>query len=151
MNTPISFELSKELKEKGFDKESLHFYTKPRCKMLSVDEHGRYYSIVNTPKKLYIIGTHYVTNDKNIYYAPTIAEVVCWIYNKYDIWISLIPDSSSGYRLLNRKFSVSIFRFNMNLNVQVEIIRKNKDILYFNLPENAFDYAINYTIKNLIQ
>ena len=132
MNTPVSFELSKELKEKGFDLP---------CRLLYKSE-----------KELEEgIGVDYDWNKFDSYSAPTIAEVVCWIYNKYDIWISLIPDSSSGYRLLNRKFSVSIFRFNMNLNVQVEIIRKNKDILYFNLPENAFDYAINYTIKNLIQ
>jgi hypothetical protein len=58
-----------------------------------------------------------------------------------------MPDSSSGYKLLDRKFSVSIFRFNMNLNAQIEILRKNKNILYFNLPENAFEYAINYILN----
>lgn len=147
MNTPASFELAKLLKEKGFDKQCLNFYTNPRCKMFGIDEHSRYYPIKNKAKTLWISGNAATLDFKHVYYAPTIAEVVYWIYSKYDIWISLIPDSSSEHKLLDRKFSVSIFRFNMSLNVQAEILRKDKNILYFNLPENAFEYTIEYILN----
>ena len=147
MNTPVNFPIAKLLKEKGFEEISSNFYTNPRCKMFGIDEHGRYYPIKNKAKSLWISGNAATLDSKHVYYAPTIAEVMYWIYSKYDIWISLIPDSSSGHKLLDRTFSVSIFRFNMNLNVQAEILRKDKNILYFNLPENAFEYAIDYILN----
>lgn len=130
MNTPVKFEIAKLLKEKGFDNESAHYYNE-KGEMLF----DAYYPSLQPTKP-------------DVYYDnPTIAEVVYWIYSKYDIWISLIPDSSSGHKLLDRKFSVSIFRFNINLNVQAEILRKDKNILYFNLPENAFEYTIEYILN----
>ena len=128
MNTPVSFEIAKLLKEKGFNIPQLYFYIDGDIS----------WKVDNTRCRNQIEGE---------YAAPTIVEVVYWIYSKYDIWISLIPDSSSGHKLLDRKFSVSIFRFNMNLNVQAEILRKDKNILYFNLPENAFEYAIEYILN----
>lgn len=138
MNTPVKFELAKLLKEKDFDLGVINYYSGLN---LCIDKFRFNYNDKT-------IGDSFMhKRNGGCYSAPTIAEVVCWIYSKYDIWISLIPDSSSGHRLLDRKFSVSIFKFNMNLNVQAEIIRKNKDILYFNLPENAFDYAINYILN----
>lgn len=132
MNTPVKFELAKLLKEKGFDVKTEFWY--------DGDGDTVYRDALEK-------SSSYKFNLVGECFAPTIAEVVYWIYSKYDIWISLIPDSSSGHKLLDRKFSVSIFRFNMNLNVQAEILRKDKNILYFNLPENAFEYAIEYILN----
>ena len=131
MTTTVNFETSKLLKEKEFNIPTLYFY---------LDGSLKYNHSIKPRNSNVLPGTMDVS-------APTIAEVVYWIYSKYDIWISLIPDSSSGHKLLDRKFSVSIFRFNMNLNVQAEILRKDKNILYFNLPENAFEYAIEYILN----
>lgn len=125
MTTTVSFEIAKLLKEK-------------KC-----DLNHKYMVFTSVETEKY--------SEGEIFLKPTIAEVVCWIYSKYDIWISLIPDSSSGHRLLDRNFSIAIFKFNMNLNVQSEILREDKNILYFNLPENAYETAILYTLKNLIK
>lgn len=136
MNTLVNFETAKLLKEKGFDGKIEQGYYLPHPDIAEIN---------NVERDVWILLPYNPLLNQVI--APTIAEVVCWIYSKYDIWVSLIPDSSSGHRLLDRKFSVSMFRFNMNLNVQAEILRKDKNILYFNLPENAFEYAIAYILN----
>lgn len=149
MNTPVSFEIAKLLKEKGFNEPKNTMY----CRSIPMfgNDHvikfhdGNKHQCSNIPHDWN--NTQILIKSTSYYSAPTIAEVVYWIYSKYDIWISLIPDSLSGHKLLDRKFSVSIFRFNMNLNVQAEILRKDKNILYFNLPENAFEYAIEYILN----
>lgn len=77
MNKPVSFDLAKLLKEKGYSTdECKSFYTKPNSKMFGIDEHYRNYPIKNTPKKLYTVGVHAVLNIKNIYFAPTRADVI---------------------------------------------------------------------------
>lgn len=133
MNKEVNFEIAKLLKDKGFDNESSHYYNEEG--ELLFDMH--FPALQPTKPEIY-------------FDAPTIAEVIYWIYSQCDVWISLIPDSSSGHKLLDRKFSVSRFRFNINLNVQAEILREGKTILYFNSPENAFEYAIKYVLKNLL-
>lgn len=47
-----TFETAKLAKEKGFNIETLHFYTKSNSKMFGIDEKGRSYPIKNTSKKL---------------------------------------------------------------------------------------------------
>lgn len=91
MNKPIKYPLAKLLKEKGFDKQFRDFYTKPNSKMFSIDEHYRNYPIKNIPKKLYAVGLHAVLNVENVYPAPTISDVVMWIYEKHGIWINVSP------------------------------------------------------------
>ena len=133
MNTPISFEIAKLLKEKGFDEQSINFYTKPNSKMFGIDEHYRNYPIKNTPKKLYKLGFNAVLNIENIYFAPTIAEVVMWLYEKHGIWISVeATDDFTMFCFRIRKKEISRLSFNYN-----------------SLTE-AYEAAIEYTLKNLI-
>ena len=134
MNTPILFELAKLLKEKGFDGQCLNFYTKPNSKMFGIDEHYRNYPIKNTPKKLYTVGEHAVLNIENVYFAPTIAEVVCWIYSKYQIWIqvSILKDDEWHY---------SIRRKDNNWNIEFPTKEKCISI------ENAYEKGINVVLN----
>ena len=82
---------------------------------------------------------------------PTIAEVVMWLYEKHDVWISLIPDISSGHQLLMRKMSVHLFRYRNGLNVQTETLRNiDRDIIYFLSPTEAYEAVIEYTLNNLL-
>lgn len=78
---------NKIAKEKGLNNQCLHFYTHPRCKMLGIDEQGRYYPIKNKTKNLWVSGYAATLDSKHVYYAPTIAEVVMWLYEKHGIWI----------------------------------------------------------------
>jgi len=67
MNNPVSFELAKLIKEKGFDEEAIVNVYHP-------SDQTRAY-----PKE-YIKEGDYIL-------APTIADVVMWLYEKHGIWI----------------------------------------------------------------
>ena len=72
MNTHVDFELAKLLKEKGFDKKVIGRYSEKHWN--NAFEIGKYFV------------SNYPINDSCIY-APTIAEVVMWLYEKHGIWI----------------------------------------------------------------
>ena len=79
----VAYELAVKLKELGFDENCFgRFYTKPKCKMFSVDEKGRHYQIKNTPKKLYTVGEYFVLNDDNAIIAPTFSQAFRWFREK---------------------------------------------------------------------
>ena len=134
LNKPVDFTTAKLLKEKGYNGQCLNFYTKPNSKMFGIDEHYRNYPIKNTPKKLYTVGEHAVLNIENVYFAPTIAEVVCWIYSKYQIWIqvSILKDDEWHY---------SIRRKDNNWNIEFPTKEKCISI------ENAYEKGINVVLN----
>ena len=91
-NEFIPYEQALELKELGFDEPLLgRFYTKPKCKMFGIDEKGRHYPIKNTPKKLYILGEHFVLNDDNVTIAPLYQQVFRWFREKHSLFHSIDP------------------------------------------------------------
>lgn len=164
MNKPVSFELAKLLKEKGFDEECDYLVyegnkyqylkgEKYRNTFLSIkgedivipNEKDWEKQIKENPEKF----------DRKKWgikiTAPTIADVVMWLYEKHDVWISPIPDSSSGHQLLMRKMSVHLFRYRNGLNVQTETLRNiDGNIIYFLSPTEAYEAAIEYILNNLI-
>jgi len=144
MNTPVSFPLAKLLKEKGFDKQCSNFYTNPRCKMFGIDEHGRYYPIKNKAKNLWISGNAATLDSKHVYYAPTIAEVVMWLYEKHGIWIY-------PYCAGNNKFHWGIANSKTGVIIK-NSYKKDKNTLFegFNSPTEAYEVAIEYTLNKLI-
>ena len=79
----IPYKQAIALKKLGFDEPCFgRFYTKPKCKMFSVDEKGRHYQIKNTPKKLYTVGEYFVLNDDNAITAPTFSQAFRWFRDK---------------------------------------------------------------------
>jgi hypothetical protein len=91
-NEFIPYEQALELKELGFDEPLLgRFYTKPKCKMFGIDEKGRHYPIKNTPKKLYILGEHFVLNDDNVTIAPLYQQVFKWFRENHNLCTVIIP------------------------------------------------------------
>lgn len=133
MNTLVSLPLAKLLKEKGFNKRCTAFYDLTSNTQID-----------NAPPCYYNLTKQSVS-------LPIIAEVVMWLYQNHDVWISLFPDSSSGYRLAMRKMSVHLFIFKNGLNVQTETLRNNKkDIAYFVSPVKAYEAAIKYALQNLL-
>ena len=69
MNTPVSFEIAKLLKEKGFN-EPCRWYMEDGVTLSESNE----------------------TNDylfPSYYSAPTISDVVMWFYQKHGIWIDV--------------------------------------------------------------
>lgn len=113
MNKPVSLELAKLLKEKG----------------VVINTHNGYSYFQNTREHELV--SHREAKD---FAAPTIAEVVCWIYSKYQIWIqvSILKDDEWHY---------SIRRKDNNWNI--EFTTKEK----YTSMENAYEKGINVVLN----
>ena len=124
MNTPVSYKLAKLLKEKGIIFETEICYSSV-TKVTSVS----YTEIA----------------------APTIAEVVMWLYEKHGIWISV--DWMSRTKPYNSGFYCHLRGTNKNLNQDNFVsINNTKEPGYevFNSPTEAYEAGIEYTLNNLI-
>lgn len=120
MNTRIKFETAKLLKEKGFDKKVKPFYN------ALVDN-----QLVESD----IIG--WANNLPDWYPAPTIAEVVMWLYEKHGVWIPV----DAPHKLL-KSWYLKVYK----INDEVTLIEES----LFNSPTEAYEAAITYVLNNLI-
>jgi hypothetical protein len=132
MNNPVNFETAKLLKEKGFDVPASDCYnlngllfSNGWCEYIA-DDHE--FDGLIYPNKL---------KEKDVL-APTIAEVVMWLYDKHGIWI--IADPCVNFEC----WTPGVFtKSDTNLG-------KYKGLLELNTPTEAYEAAIIYTLKNLI-
>ncbi len=117
MHTPITFELAKLLKEKGFEELCTGYYEQ---------------------NNVIVIETTTLCSNNRIadscFTAPTIAEVVMWLYEKHGIWISV-----------NITKTPIFFWYEI----------KGKDNIWFQgknhkTPTEAYLSAIEYTLKQII-
>lgn len=99
------------------------------------------YSYDNNGKLFYCHGKN---EDKisNVYSAPTIAEVVMWLYEKHGIFIQPFPIGEEG----KMKFYTKLI---VNDNSWVKI--KHQISTIYNSPTEAYLAAIEYTLINLIK
>lgn len=106
MNTPVSFELAKLLKEKGFEQNLIKYINQATI------------------------------NGTLVF--PTIADVAMWLYEKHGIWITVcvIGADGFGYWLHNKN------RERLNSKDQGG---------YWHSPTEAYEAAIEYTLKFLIK
>lgn len=121
MNEPVEFEIGEMLKKRGF----------------------------NLPVRTawYLDGISYWKipcnhNDSNKKVsAPTIAEVVMWLYEKHEIWINVQP----FYRITDHFIWVyDIFKNNYTK----EELPPSKGV---NSPTEAYEAAIKYVLENLLK
>ena len=125
MNTPVKYELAKLLKEKGFDEPTLLCYDK--CDMLA-----SYAETVFKPKNYNTSG--YVKS------APTIAEVVMWLYEEHKLWIYIIYEKGLFHNNIEDTTHTALFE---------------EDCRVFNMcnyktPIEAYEAAIKYCLENII-
>lgn len=126
MNTLINFELARVLKEKGFNTSVEKYYHKQ-------DPDGKSY-VVSLKSG--------IKENRNFhsyawrYSAPTISEVVMWLYEKHKIWICVSVEPESG-----------IFYFSVDKDKGSIFYDKGGD---YYLPTEAYEAGIEYTLKNLI-
>lgn len=121
MTTPVSFSIAKLLKEKGFDVEDRKRYQMYGSQ--SIPQLERYSEV---RWNLY----------KDYYLAPTIADVIMWLYEKHGIWISVQRDWDIGQCL---GFEA--------------IIDDNSGIINtptFNTPTEAYEAAIKFCLTKLV-
>lgn len=120
MNTPVKFEIAKLLKEKGFDE-----YTKIW--------HQRGDGVVGC-----VEGKRDFYNRKGDVYtsAPTIAEVVMWVYEKHEYWCYTYTNGKMWYPCIQHKFG--------------DMAVLSGKIGTYNSSIEAYEEAIKYTLNNLI-
>ena len=123
MNTIVSFEIAKMLKEKSFEgtKSPIWYY-----------KDG---TLHNTPTRGYKGLKCWNTWDSTQgirWDAPTIAEVVMWLYEKHGIWISVHKEIDGFDYLIDNRYGLGKYA---------------KRIKY---PTEAYEVAIEYVLTNLI-
>lgn len=141
MNKEINFGLAKLLKEKGFNEP---------CRFV----HDNWNNIEDWYD---IYGEYHRNSEKNasVYYsAPTISDVVDWIYVNHGFWIEV--SKISGYQDLFFYTITGSKGFNHGNKITVvewdddkcdEMGFNNK---YKNSPTEAYEDAIKYTLVNII-
>jgi hypothetical protein len=139
MNTQVSFPLAVLLKEKGFS-----------WKTGDIDDYdeGRHgYFKHNKGRIAPLSYFHFETNHNGVQWtnlnipAPTIGEVVIWLYEKHGIWIGVIerdPNQTEWEFQTSKKEIGLIFASGQY------------PPKYYNSPTEAYEAAIEYTLKNLI-
>lgn len=133
MNIVVSFEIAKTLKEKGFDEPTLFCYRGKfdvYCHSL-----GGYLSEM-TQKSNSELDNYEINKTKQYWVsAPTIAEVVMWLYEKHGIWVKVfdvIKDNKKSFIWsLSNDWSKAGWET-------------------YNSPTEAYSAAIEYVLNNLI-
>lgn len=123
MNTPISFELAKLLKEKGFNAPCIQQYYNHGELLFCVDVHGR--PMLKTNDKSYLDSGGYCIS------APTIAEVVMWLRENHGVWISV----RIGY---GYEFALQ------STNQPISLVNDG-----YSTPTQAYESAIEHCLKRI--
>jgi hypothetical protein len=134
MNTPVTFEVAKLLKEKGFDNATgTHYWLE--------DELNPEIVYSKTPRQ------EFFKEYGGSLLAPTIAEVVMWLYEKHGIWIEVNHIKTFG---INR-FHITIWNYK-DTSDYITIYHDGVGPGYkvWDSPTEAYLSAIDYTLNNLI-
>jgi hypothetical protein len=136
MKKPVSSPIAKLLKEKGFDIPVRNYYLlKEKGKFLHEGFDDEYWGdnrIVNWND-----GISPIKPFQGFISAPTIAEVLMWLYEKHKIWISV----DAPHKLL-KSWCFEAYK----INDEITLIEKS----LFNSPTEAYEAAIDYVLNNLI-
>ena len=138
MNTILSPEISKLLKEKGFEQ---------------IFEVGVICRIQNKISKNYEetrpLRNSDLTNEWSILNEiyPTIAEVVMWLYEK-QIDLCHIVNYKNGFRTY--RMGIIYIKDNKIETVFIRPKDNKVDFIEFNSPTEAYEAAIKYTLTELI-
>ena len=116
MNKEVNFEIAKLLQEKGYNQWSAKWY--------SVE--GFCYKENEFDNCIGYIPT----KDCN---APTIAEVVMWLYEKYGVWVSCDA-------------TVNLWFYSISTPETGKMLVSTSDN-HFNSPTEAYEAAIKYVLK----
>lgn len=123
MNTPVSFQLAKLLKEKDYQNED--------CENIyygDFDEENRPEEIEVSTRDL-----RQRTLGEFDYVAPNISDVVMWLYKEHKIWISVDPDNDTDtwFYTISHNKSETVFG-------------------YYSGPTEAYEAAIEHVLNNMI-
>ena len=129
MDKPVSYKLARLLKKKGFDEPcrasilfmSAPFYNGGLTTNSELSKQGRMMGI------------------STLCSAPTIAEVIMWLYEKYGIWIQVHHWTNQP---VNDELWENCFCAYVNGD--------NMDAAIFKTPTEAYEAALEYVLKEVI-
>lgn len=131
MNIPVKFSIAKLLKANGFNLKVVNFYNYEKISLIS-DKDRQVEGLVNyNPINWNFVREHYTS-------APTIAEVVMWLYEKYGIWIEANLSISED------------FRYTIMTHSKLRIILKMSEA-NFKTPTEAYEAAIEYSLNEILK
>lgn len=124
LNKPVDFTTAKLLKEKGFNKSTTKVYGQVLLDTFKLVNY-------NFTK----MGEEGGFQNAPYYYAPTIAEVVMWLYEKHGIWVSVMITNDFKMFYYNIRSKEAIWYTGTNLNS----------------PKESYTSAIKYCLTKLIK
>lgn len=144
MNTPVSFEIAKLVKEHGFKLEDPGYEDHKYSFYAIKDFDNDWRDSFSKRREGELLDGYYLAplteERKNVVIvAPTIADVITWLYEKHGIWVWIQPykDHSADN---NEPYSAQ-------MNVWKNGVTVSKE---FNTPTEAYLAAIEHTLNNLI-
>ena len=166
LNKPVDFTTAKLLKEKGWDIPTLNFYFEDEefkenvLRETTGMDYGsdfvvEFSELIENWNDKFLTkkngGRCFGCNKSSDYFetfsAPTIADVIDWIYTKYGIWIKVDVASKDFWHPSVINIKNGNFLVHPSF-VSQKFIEKNGRI--FNSPTEAYESAINYVLNNLI-
>ncbi len=134
MNKEVSFPLAKLLKAKGYDKKCYKYFH---------SNFGEEYEYTLKGSDGELCTNWNIEKDypQDFISAPTIAEVVMWLYEKHGIWIWCDTNSSKKWIWTINIVEKDNFIQSDDLGIQQNPC---------NSPTEAYEAAILYTLNNLI-
>lgn len=164
MNKPVSFELAKLLKEKGYDLECEFFYSK-HGGLSSLKPHREYehlysysellvsyfdgkydWNSLNVDEGMIALKTAFGESDgyQNCECsAPTISEVVMCLYEKHKLWIYAHKDGGWWFPVIENYYDED------NRGTIIEDLSKMTRT-YFDSPKEAYEAGIKHTLNHLL-
>ena len=135
MNTEVSFEIAKLLKEKGIviEVEDVVYYID---EVNNIEEHR----IKNQDVLYHYPYYHTFKPDDNEYQTYTIVEIVMWFYEKHGIWIECLHRGDIG------DFTFKYSKLKDNFRTEPHYINEEG----FNSPTEAYTKAIEHCLNKLI-
>lgn len=137
MNTPVSFLLSKVLKEKGFDENCSDYYTA----LGDLNSNGWgdiiYEQGFSSGEPDRMLRFNYSDFNKyqkeTCFLCPNISDVVMWLYKEHKIWISVDPDNDTDtwFYTISHNKSETVFG-------------------NYSGPTECYEKAIEHVLNNMI-
>jgi len=140
MNEPVNFEIAKLLFDKGFEqKERPSYLLVPfeECTTMDIFDHP-------TANLGYGDMIGYYLPNKTVN-APTIAEVVMWLYENHGIWVSV----SYELNIENHKKEWFWIAIKDGKEIDYAYINFNSPYINFNSPTEAYKAGITHTLEKI--
>lgn len=136
MDKPVSFELAILLKEKEFTVATFYYYENEKL----VEPYLENGSSTDTDFIVYLLDlkVHFNKWSKKVS-APTIAEAIMWLYEKYGIWIQV-------HHWTNQPVNDELWKNCFCAYVNGD----NMDAAIFKTPTEAYEAAIKYCLEKCI-